>query len=293
MKYKYLFLAFVTVVIWGISLPVTTLLLQNGFTPNLITLLRFLIATFLLYLVIRKRKIRPLAKADRIHFYLMGLSGTTLFFFFENTALKFTTVSNTALITATIPLFTLIAAAILYQKKILWQNLIGIPLGLAGTALLFYKDLQSSSLHLKGDLLVIGSVVMWILYSFTYRKVADKYDSLTIVYRTFVFGCLFSAPLLFLEIGQFSSINLNFSVLISLLFLAVFCTFLGYYFWTLALKNIGIKATSNLILLIPVVSIACGVLFLKEAFSVQMLIASGFIIFSAYLTSISHQDSHF
>ncbi|MDO9576696.1 MAG: DMT family transporter [Candidatus Cloacimonadales bacterium] len=293
MKFRYLFLAFITVIFWGISLPVTTVLLQNGFTPNLITFLRFLIATFLLYLVIRKRKMRSIAKEDRAHFYLLGLAGTTLFFFFENTALKFTTVSNTALITATIPLFTLIVAAIFYQKKILWQNLIGIPLGLAGTVLLFYKDLQASSLHLKGDLLVVGSVTMWILYSFTYRKVEGKYDSLTIIYRTFIYGCLFSLPLLIFEFNRFRSININFSVLISLLFLAVFCTFLGYYFWTLAFKNIGVKVTSNLILLIPVVSIAAGVLFLKEIFTIPMLLASGFIICSVYLTSISHRGGYF
>ena len=293
MKFRYLFLALITVIFWGISLPATTVLLQNGFTPNLITFLRFLVAAILLHLIIRKREIRPIAKEDRFHFYLMGLSGTTLFFFFENTALKFTTVSNTALITATIPLFTLVVAAVFYQKKILWQNLIGIPLGLAGTALLFYKDLQVSSLHLKGDLLIIGSVTMWVIYSFSYRLVSEKYDSLAIVYRTFIYGCLFSVPLLLFEIGQFYSINLNLSVLISLLFLAVLCTFLGYYFWNLALKNIGVKVTSNLILLIPVVSIACGVLFMKEAFSIPLLIASGFIILSAYLTSISRQDSHF
>ena len=292
-RFKYTALALFTVLLWGISLPVTTILLENGFSPNLITFTRFAVASLIMSIFYRKSRAEKIMVTDRKYFYFMGLGGTTLFFFFENTALKYTTVSNTALITATIPLFTLLAAAFFYRKKILWQNLLGIPLGLFGTALLFYEDLQNSGLHLKGDLLVLGSVMMWLLYSFSYHKVMHRYSPVTVVYRTFLYGCYFSVLLLFFEFGAFSAVRINLSVITAILFLALLCSFLGYYLWTLALKNIGVKATSNLILLIPVVSVGVSIGFLKEPLTIKILFAGCSIIASSWLTSISRKESYF
>lgn len=213
MKIKYILLALFTIVIWGVSLPVTKVLLNHGFTANNITFFRFFIAALILHLFLGEERKQKVELKDRFNFIIIGLSGTTLFFFFENTALKFTSVSNTALITATIPLFTLITAAVIYRKKILWQNYIGIPLGLIGTALLFYKDITGSNVHLKGDLFVFGSVFMWIIYSFFYRKISTKYKPLFIVYKTFVYGFLFTIPLLILEFRELSSITINYRVI--------------------------------------------------------------------------------
>ena len=293
MKLKYLLLALFTVVIWGLSLPVTTVLLNNGFTANNITFFRFLIATIIMHLFLGDRKKQKVDPKDRINFIIMGLFGTTLFFYFENTALKFTSVSNTALITATIPLFTLVTAAVIYRKKILWQNYIGIPLGLMGTALLFYKDIINSSVHLKGDIFVFGSVLMWVSYSFVYRKVINKYKPIFIVYKTFIYGCFFTIPLLVFEYREFSSITINLQVVLALFYLSILSSLLGYYFWILAINNIGIKATVNLILLLPVVSISADILFLSQQLSTNLFLAMIAIMASSYLTSISKKESYF
>ena len=293
MKLKYLLLALFTVVIWGVSLPVTTILLNNGFTANNITFFRFLIATVIMHLFLGDRRKQKVDPKDQINFILMGLCGTTLFFYFENTALRFTSVSNTALITVTIPLFTLVTAAVIYRKKILWQNYIGIPLGLIGTALLFYKDIINSSLHLRGDLFVFGSVLMWVAYSFIYRKISNKYKPIFIVYKTFVYGCLFTIPLLVFEYRELSSIIINLPVVLALFYLSILSSLLGYYFWILAINNIGIKATVNLILLLPVVSVSAGILFLAEPINTTLFFAMFAIISSSYLTSISKKESYF
>ncbi|MEA2096725.1 MAG: DMT family transporter [Candidatus Cloacimonadota bacterium] len=293
MKFKYLLLALFTVVIWGVSLPVTTILLDNGFTANNITFFRFFIATVIMHLFLGDRRKQKIEPKDRINFMIMGLCGTTLFFYFENTALRFTSVSNTALITALIPLFTLVTAVVIYRKKILWQNYIGIPLGLMGTALLFYKDIVNSSVHLKGDLFVFGSVLMWVAYSFVYRKVSNKYKPMFIVYKTFIYGCLFTIPMLVFEYREFSSITINLQVVSALFYLSILCSLLGYYFWILAINNIGIKATVNLILLLPVVSVSAGVLFLSEPLNANLFLAMIAIMASSYLTSISKRESYF
>jgi len=292
MKYKYQLLAIAAIFFWGISLLSTRILLESGFTPNLITFFRFLIAGSMIYIFQHNRK-GKIEKADRKYFYLIALSSVTLFFFFENTGLKFTTVSNTALITSTIPLFTLLIASLFFKKKLFWQNLIGIPLGLGGTFILFYKDLLESGVHLKGDIFVFGSVTMWIVYSFVYKKIMYKYDTMFITSRIFLYGIAFLIPFILLEFKSFSLIQLSVTAILHMLFLAVFCSYLGYYFWNISIKHIGIKSISNLILLIPVVSISSGIIFLDEPFTFNLIISTILITAGAYLTSVSDEKNRF
>ena len=293
MKYKYRLLAFSAIFFWGISLLSTRILLDSGFTPNNITFFRFLIAGSVIFFFRKNKQKTKIEKKDRKYFYLTALGGVTLFYYFENTGLKFTTVSNTALITATIPLFTLLIAFFLLRKKMVWQNLIGIPLGLGGTFILFYKDILESGVHLKGDIFVFGSVIMWIIYCFIYKKIMNKYDTMFITSRIFLYGMIFLIPFMLFEYKSFLQIHLNINVVLHMLFLAVFCSYLGYYFWNVAIKHIGIKSISNLILLIPIVSISCGIIFLDEPFTINLIISTVLIMLGAYLTSISDEKNRF
>ncbi|MBN1948157.1 MAG: DMT family transporter [Candidatus Cloacimonetes bacterium] len=286
-------LGVLAVVFWGTSLVATRILLTNGFTPNIITFCRFLIAFLCLHILFPGVSRVKVCRKDRIYFLILGLAGTTLFFFFENTGLKYTTVANTSLITATIPLFTLITAALVFRLKLQWQNLMGIASGLAGTILLFLRDIMNSTLHLRGDLLIFGSVSMWVVYSFVFRKIGTEYPATMIVHRTFLYGLLFLIPLVLLDYEVLATIQINAQVIGSLAFLAVFCSFLAYYFWNLTLRYAGVKISSNLILLIPVVSIISGGILLQEQPPVQVYFATPLIISGAYLTSLSTTSSKF
>jgi len=293
MKIKYLTLGSLTILIWGLSLVATKNLLQNGFSPNIITFLRFFIASVIVHFTLKKEEKSKIAKRDYIHFLFMATGGISLFYFFENAGLIYTTVANTSLITATIPLFTLLIAAMFYDKRLVWQNILGIFMGLSGTFLLFYKDILASGVHLKGDLLIFGSVVMWIVYSFAYRKIMEKYNTNFITYIIFILGTLLLLPVVVIERNNWGQLNFNIQSVLSLFFLAVFCSYLGYYFWNIAVKNIGVKITSNLILFLPVVSITAGILIYNEPFSVNLLLSAAFITSGAYLTSLSKPENLF
>ena len=291
MQIRYFLSAVFVVILWGISLLFTRILLDHGFTPNSITFFRFLLAGFLMSFTVKKKyKIEP---SDRKYFVVMALGGTSLFYYFENTALRFTTVSNTALITSTIPLFTLIFAFFFLKKKLNWQNFLGIPLGIIGTIILVYKDLTISGTHLKGDIFAFGSVLMWVFYSFAFRKVMHKYDTYFIVYRTFGLGVLFLIPFMLFELDTWKNIQIDFAVILNFLFLSVGCSFLGYFFWNLALKKIGVKIISNLILFIPIVSISASVIFLREEFSLNLVISAILISCGAFFTSVSKENNRF
>lgn len=294
MKIRYLILGIVAIIFWGISLLATRILIQHNFTPNMITLARFSLAAILLGVTLNKEKKQKIEIGDQKYFWIMALCGIALFYYFENSGVKYTSISNTALITATIPLFTLITAHFLYHKKMNWQNWLGLPLGLIGTILLFINDFNTgSTLHIKGDLLVLASVFMWLIYSFAYRKIMDRYNTVFITYTIFVYGAILMLPTLLFEYKQIGLISFSVPVLIALLFLSILCSFLAYLFWNTSIREIGVKITSNLILFLPVVSILAGVLFLGENFNWRMLLSTITIILGAYLTSITTEGQEY
>jgi len=284
-------LVFVTILFWGISFISTRILLDNHFSPNIITFLRFAIATILFHFF-QKRK-QKIENSDRKHFIIMAISGISMFYFFENSAVKYTTIANTTLAIATVPLFMLLTAHFIFKKKLCWQNFIGIPLGLFGTFLLFRQDILSSGIHLKGDLLALGASFLWVIYSFAFKKVMQKYDTLFITAKTIFYGVIFLIPVILFEHKSFLMIRWNLISIVHLVFLAVFCSFLAYLFWNLAIKKIGIKITSNFILIIPVFSIIFSHIFLNEPFSKNIILVSILIILGAYFTSISDENNKF
>ena len=216
-----------------------------------------------------------------------------LFYYFENVGLKYTTVANTSLITSSIPMFTLLTAYFLFGKKLKWQNFVGIIFGISGIFSLFYKDILNSELHFKGDVLVFGSVIMWIFYSFSCKKIMNGYSGFFVIKKIFFYGFMFLIPVFIIEFQSFTAISWNPNVIINFVFLSLICSAAGYYFWNLAMMHIGVKITSNLILFIPIISILSGIVFLKEKFSINIIFAALLIISSSYLSSLTDTNQDF
>lgn len=295
MKVKYLLLALLTIAIWGVSLLGTRIMLDYNFTPNMITFLRFLLAWIIMTLTDKKMgtKREKFATDDKKYLVLMALGGISAFYFFENTGLKFTTVSNTSLITATIPLFTLLTARFVFKKKLHRLNFVGIALGLGGTFLLFYQDLMKSSVHIKGDLFVFGSVFMWIIYSFAFKKIMAKYSPENVTRYIFGLGTLFLLPVVLFEIPLISQIQMSWQPIAALLYLAIFCSWLAYLLWNISVLNLGVKLTSNIILMMPVFSIVTGIIFLGEPFSYLLIFSTLLILSGAWFASVSEEEGEF
>lgn len=283
------------VLLWSLALFSTRVLFDHGFETNTITLLRFGIAAIIMHLSMPKTKRRIyIHKGDRRYFVMLALGGISLFYFFENSGVRYTTISNTALIIATIPLFTLLSGHFFFHKKMCAANYIGLPLGLVGTAILFIKDiLHGSALHIKGDIMVLGSVALWVLYSFAYRTIGHKYHPRFITYISFVWGSLFLIPIALLEVGSYSQMQIDLSAILNILFLAIFPSYIAYLLWNISIQRIGIKITSNFVLLNPVFSIALGVVFLREPFSMNLVLSTVAILVGAYFSSVSTSGNHY
>lgn len=93
LKAKYHILAILTVAVWGTTFISTKILINNGLSPQEIFLLRFIIAYIGIWFI-SPRKIFSDSIKDELTMFAAGLTGGTLYFLTENTALKFTQTTN-------------------------------------------------------------------------------------------------------------------------------------------------------------------------------------------------------
>ena len=107
-NFWYHILAVITVAIWGTTFVSTKILIGNGLNPTEIFLYRFVLAYAGIPFVAGKRMFAN-NLWDELTLLLAGITGGSLYFITENTALQLTTASNVAMIIAiTPPLHTII-----------------------------------------------------------------------------------------------------------------------------------------------------------------------------------------
>ena len=96
-------LALFVTVVWGTTL-ISSKILLRAFTPLEIMTFRFLIAWAVLF-CLSPRPLRPQDFRSELPFAAAGVSGLTLYFLLENTALRYTLASNVGIIISAAPMF--------------------------------------------------------------------------------------------------------------------------------------------------------------------------------------------
>ncbi len=188
-KTKGLLSVMIPVIAWGISFVSTEFLL--GYLGAMtIAAVRFVISTAILYAVMRATK-TPLKidKRDHFLFVIAGGVGIAVYFFFENTGIKYISASPSALIIAAIPMFTLIFEAIIYKRVVKWVDALAILASIVGVLLIvdlkwreFFKIEESI-----GYLMMMGAVISWVIYSMASKIQLSDHCVLSIFIQLAIF----------------------------------------------------------------------------------------------------------
>lgn len=100
---KFHLLAIFVVSVWGSTFVCSRILIQAGIDPATLFIYRFLISYIVIWFISPRRLFAD-GWRDEALFCLMGLTGGSLYFVTENSALGITQASNVAIIIASIPL---------------------------------------------------------------------------------------------------------------------------------------------------------------------------------------------
>jgi len=277
-------LALITVVIWATTF-ISSKILLNTFTPLEVMFYRFVIAYFLLLIIHPKfHKIDSLK--EEAMFLLSGITGGSLYFLAENSAVKISQVSNVGLIVATAPIITALLAHFFTKGEKLNKNLfIGFLIAILGVFLVMFNGNFMLKLNPAGDILALCAAISWSVYSITTKKFGSKYNYLYLTRKIFFYALLTMIPFLFTSEFNFEvSKLLTFKVISNLLFLGVVASSICYVIWNFTVDKLGVVKTNNYIYLIPAITLILSVLILHEKITLYSSLGAFLIFLGVYVS---------
>jgi drug/metabolite transporter (DMT)-like permease len=242
---------------WGMSFIWTDSLLQTGYPPMSVVLIRLILVAFLLggacTAAGKVEKIRP---GDRKLFLLMAALEPFLYFVGETYGIKITGSPTLAsLVVSLIPLFSPIAGIYFYDEKLSRNNILGIVLSIVGVCMALAVNENHTRNVTAGVSLFMLAVVSAIFYSVVIKKLADRYNPFTIVVYQNVIGIFYFLPfVLIFERGELFAVPFAVSNAFPFLMLAILASSLAFLLFIVAIKTLGITKTNIFITLIPILT---------------------------------------
>ena len=273
-------------VMWGLSFIASRHALSSGFSPMMLALVRYVMASAcLLPMTLMKEKRLRLRRADILPMALSGLMGITLYYFFEYQGISRTSTVNASLILAAIPILTMVVEAVVDRRRMRGPQIAGAVISVAGTAIIVLGGSSEGAASLAGDLLILGASVVWVAYIFISRKLRDGYSSLSMNTWQALIALVTLIPMALADPCDLGAIPA--SGWLAAAVLAVICSALCYWLYGNALHEMSPLASAIFINLIPLTTLLGGVMLLGETLTWQAALGGAMIIGSIFLVNMT------
>jgi len=222
-------------------------------TPLWITFSRWILALLFLIPIAHyiEKPVWSKAKNDWFLLLCMGVLGVIGYNIFLYSALGYTTPTNAALVTALNPGVIVIGSIILYKERISILQTLGLFISFAGALVVLTNGEIERLLQLqfnRGDLLMVGAVIIWTIYTLIARKISTPPITATAI--STAIAVLLMAPFAGsqgINIGEIGSLAIT-----GILYMVIFPSVSSFVFWNMAVQKIGVSKAGVFLNLIPV-----------------------------------------
>ncbi len=255
--------------------------LRDDIGPLTLAASRFCIASILFAILLQRRhpEERRLGK-DRWWLLAMGLTGVVLFAPALYLGLRFTTTVNATLINGLGPLITGLLAALLIQEPMSRRQVGGAFVALAGVlvlisggSLLLWRSMDINA----GDLIMVGAVALWSLYSVLVRRVMRQRSALSAT----ALSTFMALPLLLMaaawEINNLG-VKLSPQLVVAILYIGIAPTVVGFLSWNEAIRRLGSSGAMVFYNTLPLYGALLGIMLLGETIGWSYLLGGALII---------------
>jgi len=216
----------------------------------------------------------------------LALTSVGLFNSFTYLSLVHTQVINASLFNTAIPAIIILLCFILKIEKTNKYQILGLIISVLGILSIITKLNLEIIITLNfnsGDLIMVGGVITWGLYSSFLKKKTFTLPLLTLVHVLCTLGLIFIFPQFIYELSQGQTIDFNMELFYILIFLALFPSIGSYYCWAGAVSIIGANRAGIFLSLIPLFSTIMAIYFYEEQFQFFHLIGAILIILGLFL----------
>ena len=220
--------------------------------------------------------------------FFLALTSVGLFNSFTYLALIYTQVINASLFNTAIPAMIILLCFIFKIEETNRFQIIGLIISVLGILSIITKLDLNILLSLnfnKGDIIMIGGVITWGLYSSFLKKKNFTLPLLTLVHILCTIGLLFILPQFLFELSKGQVIKFDINLGYILVYLALFPSIGSYYCWAGAVSIIGANRAGIFLSLIPLFSTIFAIIFFDEKFYFFHFIGSILIVLGLLLSN--------
>jgi drug/metabolite transporter (DMT)-like permease len=239
---------------------------------------------WLVWLFMPKEKIDSADFPRIIAAAFFGVALNMLTFF---KGLSLTSPISASVIMVSTPMIVLVLSAIIMKERIKKRMVLGILLGLIGTAslILYGKSIGDSSQSGFGNFLVLINAISYGFYLIIVKKLMNKYNAFTFVKWIYLFGFFMVLPFGW---SQFTSVEWCFTPTIiywKIGFVVVISTFLTYLLNLLSMKELKPTTVAVFIYLQPLFATIFAVSLGKDELNLIKVVSAILIFAGVYLVT--------
>jgi len=220
--------------------------------------------------------------------FFLGFTSVGLFNSFTYLSLIHTQVINASLFNTAIPAIIILLCFLFKVEQTNKYQILGLIISVCGILAIITRlklDILFSLNFNKGDLIMIGGVITWGVYSTLLKKKRFTLPLLTLVHVICTFGLIIVLPQFLYEYSNEELIKFDINLVYTLIFLALFPSIGSYYCWAGAVSIIGANRAGIFLSLIPLFSTIMAILFYNEQFKFFHLIGAILIILGLFLSN--------
>ncbi|NGQ93798.1 EamA family transporter [Brevibacillus sp. SYP-B805] len=276
----------VAVALWGITIAPTKWALES-MPPFTLMFLRLFCASlfFLPYAWMKaKRETETSPSVPWLRMCSLSFTGVAGYFLFNYLGIGLTSGVNYSIISASLPLCTILLAALYLKEKITIPQWGGLLLGLAGVLLITVHPAGAGGGTLLGDLLVLASDMIWAFYVVQMKKPQGEaaLPSELFTALTLGIGAMMILPFTLVEIGVSGLPAVTPKGWVSLAVLVVGPTILAYWLWNRAMESVSAGKAGLYLNALPVISVITSIVLLGEALTWKTFVG-GLLVLSGVL----------
>ena len=229
-----------------------------------------------------------LTRRQLIGTLLLGATGIFAYNLFFLGALARLPASRTSLIIALNPIVTIATASLLLGERMSARRWLGVAIALVGVWIVVSRgDVLGSVVGAVGlgELLMFGGVCSWAAYTLIGRRVLAGLTPLAATTWAALWGMALLALAALPDLSRVDVADLTLPVVLSVLYLGVLGTAVGFVWYYQAVQRLGASRTVIFNNLVPVFGATFGVLLLGEPLLPSMLLGGAIAVAGVMLVT--------
>ena len=259
----------------------------EGAPPMTSAALRFIIASFIIFVILLKQRIKlPKTRSFillsiYLGFFQMGIPYALVYW-----GEQYISSGLAAILFSIMPLFVAIFARCLIGDALTIRKVAGILVGASGVYVIFADSISAGGhMGIWGMIAMIISAVLASFTSVIIKKHSASYHPIASLFiPTALGGILLGAWSLFFE--DVGSMQFDALTITSILYLGVFGSVIafGLYYWII--KHIDVTFLSYMTFIIPILACLLGWIFLREMLTIDILLGAVLIFAGIALATL-------